>query len=89
MEYCSGGELFDHIVEKEKLNEDEARYFFRQVVSAVSYMHDEGFAHRDLKPENILLDKHQNLKLIDFGLSIKPEKGKNGDSQLYFCWLFI
>ncbi|KAL0272539.1 UNVERIFIED_CONTAM: hypothetical protein PYX00_005470 [Menopon gallinae] len=81
MEYCCGGELFDHIVEKEKLNEDEARYFFRQVVSAVSYMHDEGFAHRDLKPENILLDRHQNLKLIDFGLSVKPEKGLS--SHLY------
>ncbi|KAK6625299.1 hypothetical protein RUM43_005593 [Polyplax serrata] len=75
MEYCSGGELFDHIVEKEKLTENEARLFFQQIVSAVSYLHGQGFAHRDLKPENILLDKNHNLKLIDFGLSVKPENG--------------
>lgn len=75
MEYCCGGELFDHIVEKEKLSEEEARFFFRQIVSAVSYLHSQGFAHRDLKPENILLDRKQNLKLIDFGLCIKPERG--------------
>ncbi|XP_063994655.1 maternal embryonic leucine zipper kinase-like [Diachasmimorpha longicaudata] len=75
MEYCSGGELFDHIVEKNRLSETESRKFFRQIVSAVAYLHSLGFAHRDLKPENILLDKDQNLKLIDFGLCAKPKGG--------------
>lgn len=75
MEYCSGGELFDHIVEKNRLSEMESRMFFRQIISAVSYLHDNGYAHRDLKPENILLDKEQNLKLIDFGLCAKPQGG--------------
>ncbi|CAG9824372.1 unnamed protein product [Phaedon cochleariae] len=77
MEYCSGGELFDHIVEKNRLTESESRMFFRQIVSAVAYLHSLGYAHRDLKPENILLDKYQNLKLIDFGLCAKPEGGIN------------
>ncbi|KAF7275801.1 hypothetical protein GWI33_011257 [Rhynchophorus ferrugineus] len=75
MEYCSGGELFDHIVEKNRLNEPESRKFFRQIVSAVAYLHSLGYAHRDLKPENVLLDKNQNLKLIDFGLCAKPQGG--------------
>ncbi|XP_050433462.1 maternal embryonic leucine zipper kinase-like [Adelges cooleyi] len=75
MEYCSGGELFDHIVEKSRLSEMESRRFFRQIISAVSYLHDKGYAHRDLKPENVLLDKDQNLKLIDFGLCAKPQGG--------------
>uniref|UniRef100_A0A023F1F9 non-specific serine/threonine protein kinase n=1 Tax=Triatoma infestans TaxID=30076 RepID=A0A023F1F9_TRIIF len=75
MEYCSGGELFDHIVEKSKLSESEARSFFRQIVSAVAYLHSKGYVHRDLKPENILLDKELNLKLIDFGLCAKPKGG--------------
>ncbi|KAH0999027.1 hypothetical protein HUJ05_004399 [Dendroctonus ponderosae] len=75
MEYCSGGELFDHIVEKNRLSESESRMFFRQIVSAVAYLHSVGYAHRDLKPENVLLDKQQNLKLIDFGLCAKPEGG--------------
>ena len=35
IEYCPGGELFDYIVAKNKLPEDEARVFFRQIVAAV------------------------------------------------------
>ncbi|KZC09817.1 PREDICTED: maternal embryonic leucine zipper kinase-like [Dufourea novaeangliae] len=75
IEYCSGGELFDHIVEKNRLSEPESRKFFRQIVSAVAYLHNLGYAHRDLKPENVLLDKEENLKLIDFGLCAKPKNG--------------
>ncbi|KAJ8983765.1 hypothetical protein NQ317_006097 [Molorchus minor] len=81
MEYCSGGELFDHIVEKNRLSESESRMFFRQIVSAVAYLHSLGYAHRDLKPENVLLDRYQNLKLIDFGLCARPLDGM--DSPLY------
>ncbi|KAJ8930208.1 hypothetical protein NQ314_017016 [Rhamnusium bicolor] len=85
MEYCSGGELFDHIVEKNRLSESESRMFFRQIVSAVAYLHSLGYAHRDLKPvsylKNVLLDKFQNLKLIDFGLCARPSGGM--ESPLY------
>ncbi|GMR45168.1 hypothetical protein PMAYCL1PPCAC_15363, partial [Pristionchus mayeri] len=72
MEYCSGGEMFDYIVRKAKLEESEARHFFRQLVQAIAYIHDKGFAHRDLKPENLLLTEDLHLKVIDFGLCAKP-----------------
>ncbi|XP_033115584.1 maternal embryonic leucine zipper kinase-like isoform X2 [Anneissia japonica] len=75
MEYCPGGELFDYIVAKDRLREEEARAFFRQIVSAVAFIHFNGYAHRDLKPENLLLDEEQSLKLIDFGLAAKPKGG--------------
>ena len=35
---------------KEKLREKEARSFFRQILSALRYVHHSGFIHRDLKP---------------------------------------
>ncbi|XP_051633585.1 maternal embryonic leucine zipper kinase isoform X4 [Manacus candei] len=75
LEYCPGGELFDYIISKDRLSEEEARVFFRQVVSAIAYVHSQGYAHRDLKPENLLIDEEHNLKLIDFGLCAKPKGG--------------
>ncbi|KAH9490045.1 hypothetical protein Btru_035507, partial [Bulinus truncatus] len=75
LEYCPEGELFDYIVSKDRLDESEAQIFFRQIVAAVAYIHDCGFAHRDLKPENLLLDEDQNIKLIDFGLCAQPKGG--------------
>lgn len=74
-EYCNGGEMFDYIVKKERLEEPEARHFFRQLVQAIAYVHSMGFAHRDLKPENLLLKEDLSLKLIDFGLCAKPRHG--------------
>ncbi|KAM4750429.1 maternal embryonic leucine zipper kinase [Anableps anableps] len=75
LEYCPGGELFDYIIAKDRLSEQETRVFFRQIVSAMAYVHSQGYAHRDLKPENLLIDEDQNLKLIDFGLCAKPKGG--------------
>ena len=50
LEYCPGGELFDYIVDRDRLCEAESRSFFRQIVAAVAYIHEMGYAHRDLKP---------------------------------------
>ncbi|PHJ22899.1 histone kinase [Cystoisospora suis] len=69
MEYVQGGELFDHIVQKSRLPEYEARRFFQQIVSGVDYCHKHMICHRDLKPENVLLDTNMNVKVGDFGLS--------------------
>ncbi|KAI0529010.1 hypothetical protein KFK09_001555 [Dendrobium nobile] len=69
MEYVKSGELFDYIVEKGRLQEDEARRFFQQIISGVEYCHRNMVVHRDLKPENLLLDSKCNVKIADFGLS--------------------
>ncbi|XP_039614223.1 maternal embryonic leucine zipper kinase [Polypterus senegalus] len=83
LEYCPGGELFDYIIAKDRLSENETRIFFRQIVSALAYVHSQGYAHRDLKPENLLIDEEHNLKLIDFGLCAKPKGGL--DYHLMTC----
>ena len=69
MEYCKLGELFDYIVKKKRLSENEASVFFYQLINGVDYIHSMGIAHRDLKPENLLLTEDKVLKIIDFGLS--------------------
>jgi 5'-AMP-activated protein kinase catalytic alpha subunit len=71
MEYAEGGELFNYIIAKGNLSEDESRNIFQQIIDAVYYLHQIGICHRDLKPENILFDSKdkKRIKIIDFGLS--------------------
>ncbi|KAL6526185.1 Serine/threonine-protein kinase srk2e [Orobanche minor] len=71
MEYASGGELFERICNAGRFNEDEARFFFQQLISGVSYCHTMQICHRDLKLENTLLDGSPapRLKICDFGYS--------------------
>jgi serine/threonine protein kinase len=35
MEYAPGGELFDYIVEKQRLKEEEACRFYQQIIAGV------------------------------------------------------
>ena len=68
LEYVPNGELFDYILKKNRLSEEEARKFFRQLITGIKYIHDQNICHRDIKPENLLLDKDMNIKISDFGL---------------------
>ncbi|XP_071919911.1 serine/threonine-protein kinase SAPK3-like isoform X1 [Coffea arabica] len=71
MEYAAGGELFAKICSAGRFSEDEARFFFQQLISGVSYCHSMEICHRDLKLENTLLDGSPTprLKICDFGYS--------------------
>lgn len=71
MEYAAGGELFERICSAGRFSEDEARFFFQQLISGVSYCHSMEICHRDLKLENTLLDGSATprLKICDFGYS--------------------
>ncbi|KAI3931777.1 hypothetical protein MKW98_012187 [Papaver atlanticum] len=71
MEYAAGGELFERICNAGRFSEDEARYFFQQLISGVHYCHALQICHRDLKLENTLLDGSPapRLKICDFGYS--------------------
>ena len=69
-EFCSGGELFDRIINSGHFSEALAARYMRQILSVVAYCHERNIVHRDLKPENFLLDTTDddaNLKVIDFG----------------------
>lgn len=81
LELCEGGELYDRIQQKQFYPEQEGRVLIKNLLSALSFIHNKGIMHRDLKPENILLtkkDRHSmHLKIADFGLARKNMQSKD------------
>ena len=73
MEYAPGGELFNYIIEQEKLTEKESSFYLYQIVQGIKEIHKKKICHRDIKPENLLFTKDKILKIIDFGLSKEYE----------------
>ena len=69
MEFCPNGELFQFIVDRQRLSEPDAQPIFRQILETLEYIHSMGVSHRDMKPENLLIDQVGHLKISDFGLS--------------------
>lgn len=74
LEACLGGELFDYIAETGKFSARVSRFYFKQLLSALTHMHEKGISHRDVKPENIMFDSEFTLKLIDFGFATDQTK---------------
>ena len=75
MEYANGGDSFEYVRKKGGLQENEARWFFQQLIVALDYCHRKGVVNRDVKLENTLIHWAQKplLKICDFGYS-KDEK---------------
>ncbi|KAJ4291427.1 hypothetical protein N0V88_006020 [Collariella sp. IMI 366227] len=72
-----GDELYNYLLNHGKLPVDKVQKTFTQLVGAVCYVHSQSCVHRDLKLENILLDKHENVKLCDFGFTREYEGKAN------------
>ncbi|KAG1684015.1 Ribosomal protein S6 kinase alpha-5 [Nymphon striatum] len=69
LDYVNGGELFTHLMNKEKFTESEVKLYIAEIILALEQLHKLGIIYRDIKLENILLDKDGHIILTDFGLS--------------------
>lgn len=75
LEYCPGGELFEHLAGEGPYSEQAASEMVKQMAHVLHFLHTHNCTHRDLKPENVLLmntDDDEGLPLIkvaDFGLA--------------------
>ncbi|KAJ2777896.1 Calmodulin-dependent protein kinase cmk2 [Coemansia javaensis] len=69
---CTGGELFQKIIDLERFTEQDAARLIRCGFGSIAYLHQHNIVHRDIKPENfIFLDdsKDAPLMLADFGIA--------------------
>ena len=77
LEYCDN--TLDKIIYKNKNCENDIKYYFKQIVNGLSYLHKNNIIHRDIKPKNILI-KNNIIKICDFGFSLLTNN--NNDNNI-------
>ena len=78
MRFCDNGDLFQLLQDRQNkpghptpgLSEGEARFWFRQLIMGVVFLHSKGICHRDLSPENVMVDGLEGL-IIDLGMCLR------------------
>ncbi|KAG5487959.1 hypothetical protein LSCM1_08274 [Leishmania martiniquensis] len=74
MELCTGGSLSSLIHSGKLVNPPEIKQLLREIISAVSYLHNMRIVHRDLKPDNVLF-RQGHIKITDFGTAVHKHGG--------------
>ncbi|EPY84402.1 serine/threonine-protein kinase PLK2 isoform 4 [Camelus ferus] len=73
LEYCSRRSMAHILKARKVLTEPEVRYYLRQIVSGLKYLHEQEILHRDLKLGNFFINEAMELKVGDFGLAARLE----------------
>uniref|UniRef100_A0A4W4EBX4 Serine/threonine-protein kinase PLK n=1 Tax=Electrophorus electricus TaxID=8005 RepID=A0A4W4EBX4_ELEEL len=73
LELCSRKSLAHIWKARHTLTDPEVRYYLRQIISGLKYLHSKGILHRDLKLGNFFVNENMELRLGDFGLAAKLE----------------
>ncbi len=73
MEFLSGNDLADELVQHGYLNTKRALRILLQICRALASAHKAGVVHRDMKPDNVFLqrtaDGQEIVKIVDFGIA--------------------
>ncbi|XP_043919737.1 serine/threonine-protein kinase PLK2 [Protopterus annectens] len=77
LEFCSRRSMAHVLKVRKVLTEPEVRYYLRQIISALKYLHEREILHRDLKLGNFFINEGMELKVGDFGLAAKLEPLEN------------
>eukprot|EP00002_Diphylleia_rotans_P019648 TRINITY_DN3799_c0_g1_i5.p1 TRINITY_DN3799_c0_g1~~TRINITY_DN3799_c0_g1_i5.p1 ORF type:complete len:742 (+),score=162.15 TRINITY_DN3799_c0_g1_i5:44-2269(+) len=79
LEYAPFGDMLELYLKHGCAPSDMSRFWFKQIISGVSYCHENGIIHRDLKLDNFLLDENLHVKIADFGFiaNVDPNQIQN------------
>lgn len=61
MELVEGKEMFQYIQELGHYSEEITKHLFRQLLTGIDFLHNNGICHRDLKPNNLLCSESINF----------------------------
>lgn len=86
LEYCSGGNLKETIDYYHGVKGQQLHEYTKQILEALKFVHDHGYAHNDIKPANIFITDHDKLKLADFGLT-EPCDANTSKFCGSFCYM--
>lgn len=64
------------------MTENQAKFYFLEILMGLDHIHKNGVIYRDLKPENLLIGADGHIRIADFGLA-KPLLGR--PSAHSFC----
>jgi serine/threonine protein kinase len=68
MDYVEGESLKIHLERNGRLDDNQIKGLFVQMLEAVGYIHGNGLVHRDIKPSNFMIGKDGHVTLLDFGI---------------------
>lgn len=71
LDYQSGGEVFNRVIDEGRFEESVAKRYFADCLGGLQHIHKCGYCHRDLSLENLLIGEHGQIVISDFGLAAK------------------
>ncbi|KAJ6652820.1 hypothetical protein lerEdw1_010600 [Lerista edwardsae] len=74
LEYCSRKSLAHILKARKTLTEPEVRFYLKQIITGLQYIHQQGIIHRDLKLSNFFITKNMRVKIGDLGLATREEQ---------------
>lgn len=83
LELCRKRSMMELHKRRKALSECETRYFMKQILDGVFYLHQHRIIHRDLKLGNLFLNDELQVKIGDFGLATKLEH--DGERKKTVC----
>ncbi|XP_036143219.1 serine/threonine-protein kinase polo isoform X2 [Monomorium pharaonis] len=83
LELCRKRSMMELHKRRKALSECETRYFMKQILDGVFYLHQHRIIHRDLKLGNLFLNDDLQVKIGDFGLATRLEH--DGERKKTVC----
>lgn len=75
MEFFPSKNVKLRLMHKETFVRERAHTILQQAVSGLAHINDKGWVHRDVKPDNILVNSSAEVRIIDFALAQRIQKG--------------